>query len=165
MGRNARIDATIEAGGIEETVSVVADAPLVETSSSALSRTVGQNEVLNLPLVNRDVYSLLSITGGVSSNESSNSLGAPEQLTTINGSTRAQIGSVNFQLDGGNNTAGLRGTGNPAPNPEAIQEFRVITNSYAAEYGRYRPASWTSSPSPAPTTSTAPSTSTSATRA
>jgi hypothetical protein len=138
VGRNARIDATIEAGGVEETVSVVADASLVETSSSALSRTVGQNEVLNLPLVNRDVYSLLSITGGVSSNNASNSLGAPEQLTTINGSTRAQIGSVSFQLDGGNNTAGLRGTGNAAPNPEAIQEFRVITNSYAAEYGRYQ---------------------------
>ena len=44
---------------------------------------------------------------------------------------------MNFQLDGGNNTAGLRGTGNPAPNPEAVQEFRVITNNYAAEYGRY----------------------------
>ena len=47
------------------------------------------------------------------------------------------MGTVNFQLDGGNNTAGLRGTGNPAPNPEAVQEFRVLTNGYAAEYGRY----------------------------
>ena len=93
--------------------------------------------MLNLPLVNRDLYSLLSITGGVTSNDSSNSLGGPEQLTTINGSQKAQIGTVNFQLDGGNNTAGLRGTGNPAPNPEAVQEFRVITNNYAAEYGRY----------------------------
>lgn len=138
VGRNARVDATLEAGGIEETVSVIADASLVETTSSALSRTVGQNEVLNLPLVNRDLYALLSITGGVSSNDTSNSLGAPEQLTTVNGSTRAQIGSVSFQLDGGNNTAGLRGTGNAAPNPEAVQEFRVITNSYAAEYGRYQ---------------------------
>jgi hypothetical protein len=138
VGRNARIDATIEAGGIEETVSVVADATLVETSASSLSRTVGQNEIQNLPLVNRDLYALLSITGGVTANENSNSLGGPEQLTTVNGSTRAQVGAVNFQLDGGNNTAGLRGTGNPAPNPEAVQEFRVITNSYAAEYGRYQ---------------------------
>ncbi len=138
VGRNARIDATLEAGGIEEVISVEADATLVETSSSALSRTVGQKEVLNLPLVNRDVYSLLSITGGVSSNTNENFLGAPGQFTTINGSTRGQMGSVNFQLDGGNNTAGLRGTGNAAPNPEAIQEFRVVTNSYAAEYGRYQ---------------------------
>jgi hypothetical protein len=137
VGRNARVDATIEPGGVEEVVSVVADAPLVETNSAALSRTVGQNEVLNLPLVNRDLYSLLSLTGGVSSNDNSNSLGGPEQLTTINGSGRAQTGTVSFQLDGGNNTAGLRGTGNPAPNPEAVQEFRVITNNYAAEYGRY----------------------------
>ncbi|HUG53341.1 MAG TPA: carboxypeptidase regulatory-like domain-containing protein, partial [Vicinamibacteria bacterium] len=137
VGRNARVDAVIEPGGVEEVISVVADAPLVETNSSSLSRTVGQNEVLNLPLVDRDLYSLLSLTSGVSSNAASNSLGGPEQLTTVNGSQRAQIGTVNFQLDGGNNTAGLRGTGNPAPNPEAIQEFRVITNSYAAEYGRY----------------------------
>ena len=137
VGRNARIDATIEPGNVAETVSVVGDAPLVETTSTSLSRTVGQNEVLNLPLVNRDLYSLLSITGGVTSNDTSNSLGGPEQTTTINGSQKAQIGTVNFQLDGGNNTAGLRGTGNPAPNPEAVQEFRVLTNSYAAEYGRY----------------------------
>lgn len=138
VGRNARVDAALAVGGITEVVSIVSDAPLVETRSASLSRTVGQNEVLNLPLVNRDLYSLLSLTGGVSSNDSSNSLGGPEQLTTINGSSRAQVGSVNFQLDGGNNTAGLRGTGNPAPNPEAVQEFRVITNSYAAEYGRYQ---------------------------
>ena len=137
VGRNARIDAKLEPGNVTEVVSVVADSPLVETTTASLSRAVSQREVLNLPLVNRDLYSLLSITGGVTSNDASNSLGGPEQTTTINGSQKAQIGTVNFQLDGGNNTAGLRGTGNPAPNPEAIQEFRVITSSYAAEYGRY----------------------------
>ncbi len=137
VGRNARIDVSIEPGNVAETITVVGASPLVETSSTAVSRSVSQNEVLNLPLVNRDLYSLLSITGGVTSNDASNSLGGPEQTTTINGSQKAQIGTVNFQLDGGNNTAGLRGTGNPAPNPEAVQEFRVITSSYAAEYGRY----------------------------
>src|SRR5439155_13065528 len=59
VGRNARVDATIELGTVSETVSVVGDSPLVDTASSSLARTVGQNEVLNLPLVNRDVYSLL----------------------------------------------------------------------------------------------------------
>jgi hypothetical protein len=137
VGRNARIDAVLAPGDVSEVVSVVSDAPLVETTTASLSRAVTQNEVLNLPLVNRDLYSLLSTTGGVTSNNASNSLGGPEQNTTINGSQNAQIGTVNFQLDGGNNTAGLRGTGNPAPNPEAIQEFRVITSSYSAEYGRY----------------------------
>src|SRR5437762_9105798 len=137
VGRNARVDATIELGAVNESVTVAGDSPLVDTASASLARTVGQNEVLNLPLVNRDLYSLLSLTGGITSNENSNSLGGPEQLTTINGSGRAQMGTVNFQLDGGNNTAGLRGTGNPAPNPEAVQEFRVLTNGYSAEYGRY----------------------------
>ena len=137
VGRNARVDPVIEVGALTEVVSVVADAPLVETTTAALSRTVGQNEVMNLPLVNRDLYTLLNLTGGVSSNSTGNSLGGPEQNTTINGSGNAQMGTVNFQLDGGNNTAGLRGTGNPAPNPEAVQEFRVLTNGYAAEYGRY----------------------------
>jgi hypothetical protein len=138
IGRNARVDGVLEPGDVQETVMVSGDAPLIETNSAALTRSVNQKEVLNLPLVNRDLYSLLSITGGVTSNDASNSVGGPEQLTTINGSQKAQIGSVSFQLDGGNNTAGLRGTGNPAPNPEAVQEFRVITNSYAAEYGRYQ---------------------------
>ena len=46
VGRNARVDATLEPGDVQEVVSVVADAPLVETNTAALSRTVGQNEVL-----------------------------------------------------------------------------------------------------------------------
>src|SRR5258705_1863762 len=74
VGRNARLDATIELGAVSETVSVVGDSPLVDTASAALTRTVGQNEVMNLPLVNRDLYALLNVTGGVTNNEKSNSL-------------------------------------------------------------------------------------------
>ena len=72
VGRNARVDATIELGAVTETITVVGDSPLVDTASASLSRTVGQNDVLNLPLVNRDLYALLSLTGGVTSNENSN---------------------------------------------------------------------------------------------
>ena len=62
------------------------------------------------------------------------------------------MGTVNFQLDGGNNTAGLRGTGNPAPNPEAVQEFRVHDQRLLGRVRPLlRPASSTSSPSRART--------------
>ncbi len=49
----------------------------------------------------------------------------------------AALGSVNYYLDGGTNMTGLRNTGNIAPNPDAVEEFRVVTNSYSAEYGRF----------------------------
>src|SRR5262245_56916912 len=54
VGRNARVDATVELRTIDESLTVVGDSPLVETVSASLSRTVNQNDVLNLPLVNRD---------------------------------------------------------------------------------------------------------------
>ena len=59
------------------------------------------------------------------------------QVTLVNGSPNSSIGSVNYTLDGGSNTNGLRNTGNVAPNPDAVQEFRVITNSYPADQGRF----------------------------
>ena len=93
------------------------------------------------------MYSLLDLTPGVQSNNngvatasvttSTLALGFPEQRTLINGGTDGGTGSVNYYLDGGVNMTGLRSTGNILPNPDAIQEFRVQTNSYNAEYGRF----------------------------
>lgn len=137
LNRNARVDPVLEVGTLTETVAVTSDAPLVNTTDAAIGRTVGNAEIINLPLVNRNVYSLLSLTAGVESSESGNAFGFPEQRTMINGSSNGGAGSVNYYLDGGTNMTGLRNTGNVAPNPDAVQEFRVITNSYGAEYGRF----------------------------
>ncbi|HWQ57312.1 MAG TPA: carboxypeptidase regulatory-like domain-containing protein [Bryobacteraceae bacterium] len=137
INRTALVDAALEIGAVTESVSVTADAPLVNTSDAVIGRTVENAEIVNLPLVNRDVYSLLNLTPGVESSESGNAFGYTEQRTMINGSNYSGSGSVNYFLDGGNNTTGLRGTGNAAPNPDAVQEFRVITNSYGAEFGRF----------------------------
>jgi len=127
----------MQVGTVTETVAVNADAPLVNTADASIGRTVTNEEIINLPLVNRNVYSLLNLTAGVDSTTSSNSLGVPEQVTIVNGSSYGGAGSVNYYLDGGSNITGFKGTGNLAPNPDAVQEFRVVTNSFSSEFGRF----------------------------
>ncbi len=141
-----RVDASLSIGGLSETVTVEAAPPEVNTATSDISRTLEAKAIESLPLVNRNVYSLLDLVPGVQSNNngvtgsptaSTIVLGYPEQRTMINGGTDGGTGSVNYYLDGGINMTGLRNTGNILPNPDAIQEFKVQTNSYNAEYGRF----------------------------
>jgi hypothetical protein len=138
VNRNARVDGTLQVGGVNETVEVKADAFMVETAVPSLGLTVNNEDIQKLPLVNRDVYTLLTLTAGVDDTlQATDSFGAPMQVTLINGSPNSGIGSVNYSLDGGSNTSGLRNTGNVAPNPDAVQEVRVTTNSYPADEGRF----------------------------
>ncbi|MBX7170408.1 MAG: carboxypeptidase regulatory-like domain-containing protein [Pyrinomonadaceae bacterium] len=142
-----KVDMALELGEVNETVTITDETPQINTSTAELGRTVQSQEIATLPLVERNVYALLDLTPGVQSNNtgvstasvttSNLSLGFPEQRTLINGGTDGGTGSVNYYLDGGTNMTNLRNTGNVAPNPEAIQEFKVTTNSYNAEYGRF----------------------------
>jgi Carboxypeptidase regulatory-like domain len=143
----ARVDVSLTVGPVSENVTITEAAPAINTSSAEIGRTIDSTEITNLPLVERNVYALLDLTPGVQSNNNgvasastgTNSLilGFPEQRTLINGGVDGGTGSVNYYLDGGNNMTNLRNTGNSLPNPDAIQEFRVQTNSYNAEYGRF----------------------------
>lgn len=144
----ARVDVALSVGQVTETVTISDSAtPAVNTTTSEIARTIQSAEITSLPLVERNVYTLLDLTPGVQSNNngvaaastgtSSLILGFPEQRTLINGGVDGGTGSVNYYLDGGNNMTGLRNTGNILPNPDAIQEFKVQTNSYNAEYGRF----------------------------
>lgn len=147
----ARINFSLEVGSVDEQVTVTSAPPEINTSSAELGRTVQSQEIENLPLVERTVYTLLDLTPGVQSNNagfgggiktasvttSDLSLGFPEQRTLINGGTDGGTGSVNYFLDGGTNMTNLRNTGNILPAPDAIQEFRVQTNAYNAEFGRF----------------------------
>jgi hypothetical protein len=131
------VNAKLDIGAVSEQVEVTGTAPLVNTSNAQIGRTVENAEITTLPIVGRNVYTLLSLTPGVDSNANSIVLGYPEQRTMINGGVDGGAGSVNYYLDGGTNMTGLRNTGNIAPNPDAVEEFRVITNAYSAEYGRF----------------------------
>ena len=137
VDRNARIDPVLEVGAVTESLQVTADAPLVDTTKVALGQTVSNSEILNLPLVGRDVYALLNVIAGVQNSEASNAFGPPGEQVSVYGSSNAGTGGVNFTLDGGMSVQSLRNTGNPLPNPDALQEFRVTTHLFDAEYGRF----------------------------
>ena len=144
---SVRVDFALEIGTVTETVTVVAASPLVNTVTSDTSKTIDDAAIQSLPMVDRNTYSLLDLTPGVQSNNngvasasvttSNLGLGFPEQRTLINGGADGGTGSVNYYLDGGINMTALRNTGNILPNPDAIQEFKVQTNAYNAEYGRF----------------------------
>ena len=109
------------------------------------------DEIIGLPLVNRNAYAELSLTPGVQSNSASGStnatnsnpngtpnyqLGVPSTQVVVNGGIDGGVPMVSFYLDGGSNMTGIRNYGNPLPNPDALEEFRVETSNFSAQYGR-----------------------------
>jgi hypothetical protein len=135
----------LEIGAETQTVTVSTAPPLVETSSAELGRTISPTEISGLPLVNRNVYSQLSLTPGVMSNSASSqsnssgtpnfTIGLPSTNVQINGSVDGGNPQVSFYLDGGMNINGIRNYGNQLPNPDALEEFRVETSNFSAQYG------------------------------
>lgn len=145
VDQTQRVDASLAVGSNTETVTVSEAPPLINTSTVEIGRTLEAEEITQTPLPNRNVYTQLSLTPGVQSSNSSGAgganynsmMGQPAQQTVINGGTDGGMGTVSYFLDGGLNMSGLRQYGNPVPNPDALQEFRVETNNYSAQYGRF----------------------------
>ena len=165
VGRNARVDATIEPGQLQEVVSVIADAPLVETNTAALSRTVGQNEVLNLPLVNRDLYSLLRSPAASAATTTRTRSAAPS-------SSRRSTARRTPRSAASTSSSTAATTPPACAAPATRRRIRKRCRSSASSptatprsTAATRRASSTSSPSRGPTSSTARSSSSSATRA
>ncbi len=134
----AEIDASLEVGALTEVVEVTAETPLLETASSTLGEVVNSITTENLPLNGRNVLQLVALTPGINVN------GAFRGQTSGSGS----IGSNGFSANGGRNVSSsilldgspqeVMGYNQPAyvPSPDAVQEFKVQTNSLSAEYGR-----------------------------
>lgn len=133
LNRNAQVDIQLAVGTITEKVSVVADAPQVETTTNEMGTLVNQQRVVELPINGRNTLSLVALIPGAQNLQTGNAQGFSENKASING---AREEDSSWLLDGGDNTSPLRNYGNDVPNPDAIQEFRVITSNYSAEYGR-----------------------------
>lgn len=137
VGDSLRLDVTLPLGGVRSTAAVSASASSVDLENAALSSTMGERPMRELPLNGRDVIQLSLLEPGVApSRRTADSSGSGTQLT-IGGRRPNQI---SFRLDGtdindaNNNTPGsASGT---LLGVDTLQEFRVYTNGYGAEFGR-----------------------------
>ena len=131
------LNMTMQLGGNEEVVDVTAEAPLVDTSSTQLGAVVNNRSVNELPLNARDTYQFLQLQPGVQSQLGSSG-------GTFYGSSDAGAVSVNggrgrannFSVNGGDANDQFVNLPTIQPTPDAIEEFRVISNTFDAEYGR-----------------------------
>src|ERR1017187_269785 len=131
------LNMTMQLGGAQEIVDVTSEAPLVDTSSTQLGAVVNNRSVNELPLNARDSYQFLQLQPGVQSQLGSRG-------GTFYGSDSAGAVSVNGGRDRANNFSVNGGDANDQfvnlptiqPTPDAIEEFRVISNTFDAEYGR-----------------------------
>jgi hypothetical protein len=134
-----RVDVTLNVGSTSSTVTVSGAASLLETDSSERGQVVGTREVENLPLNGRAYADLAALVPGVRRNLLENTTDSSRDASfDINGQ-RSEFN--NFLLDGLDNNAygtSNQGFSNQAipPSPDAIDEFRVETDNYSAEYGR-----------------------------
>ncbi len=129
-GQTAVIDVALSVGALAETITVTADAPLVDLSKIEQGRTLSEAEIKTLPLTSRNPYNFALLQPGVVGFET-NEFGVPR--ITANGA----LLRVNYQVDGSNNTqkdrAGLR----QMPMSEVmIREVKVVTSGYAPEFGQ-----------------------------
>jgi hypothetical protein len=125
-----RVDFKMQVGAESQTVDVGAEAAPVETVNPTLGQSITGRALTNMPLNGRDMLDLALLQPGVTESNDDNA-GAGNY--SIAG---GRSDSVTFLLDGGNNNDLLDNSNLLDPNPDAIEEFRLLTSDYTAEYGR-----------------------------
>lgn len=139
-GDRRRTDAALTIGGANETVEISTQTPLLQTDSSSVGGSVGQQAVQELPLNGRNFINLTQIIPGATEG-APNSLSSgtrpddrrPSSSVSINGQSEI----INDQLvDGLDNNERVIGTIGVRPAIDSIQEVRILTNSFTADSGR-----------------------------
>jgi hypothetical protein len=139
LNQRARLDVPMQVGAITESVSVVGDAPLLQTDTTQVGSVIDSDLVRNTPLISRNPVALTLLTAGVTT---------PDPASFNNGLRSAGGGrpyvngnreeSNNFLLDGVDNNFTSDNLVSYQPNPDAIEEFKLITNNASAEFGNFQ---------------------------
>ena len=134
----ASANVILEAGKVDESVTITTDAPLLNTESGATSQTISERQIQDIPLNNRSVLDLALTAPNVSGDVGSEDPGVtgdqpvPGFNLNVNG---GRSGSTAILADGVNNTGVGIARAVVSFTPETVQEFTVQTSAYSAEYG------------------------------
>jgi hypothetical protein len=142
LGSAVVIDAALELGGLEETITVAGDSPQLQLTSSSLGSVVESQLLNGVPLSSRNFTQILSLSAGVSSpvadagafGRNSVNISANGARPWDNGVILNGLSADNAMSQGFDDTNDK--TGVPVPAPDAIEEFKVQTGLYDAEYGK-----------------------------
>jgi hypothetical protein len=138
VNQEARIDLQMDVGQVTETVTITSSAVLLQTESTAVGQVIDNLYNTQIPLNNRDFSQLILLVPGA--------IMRPGGVTLSTGAAIGSLGSGvaiggrdnhnNFMIDGANNNARQFGNIAIKPSIDAIQEFKVQSNSYSAEFGQ-----------------------------
>jgi hypothetical protein len=134
VAQTATLDFKLEVGVTSESVQVTDTAPLLDTGSNAIGGTVTPERVEDLPMLGRNSNALVTLVPGVRATRQTTVnpvLESHYQFFSINGSRPNQS---QFMLDGGNNTNLTFNGPEYSPQVEEVQEFKIQTSSFSAEY-------------------------------
>ncbi|MGC2822022.1 MAG: carboxypeptidase regulatory-like domain-containing protein, partial [Candidatus Sulfotelmatobacter sp.] len=139
LGQAASQNVQLQVGRVEQQVVVTANSSLVTTDSATVGQLINQKEISELPLNGRDVQQLVFLAPGTT-NVTANYCAAnceggvfpSEQYAKVNG---GGANGVNYLLDGVDANDTYINTNVPFPNPDAIQEFNLITGNMSASFG------------------------------
>lgn len=135
VGQAAELDLTLEValGGSDTEITIVAGAELVETTRTSVATTIDEQRIDNLPINGRNFLNF-TLTSSTIVRDNSPSIGPAPTAGLNAGGQRAR--SNNVSIDGADNNDNSVNSVRGTVSQEAVQEFQLITNSYAPEFGR-----------------------------
>ncbi len=139
VNQRARIDAQMQVGALSESVSVSADATVLQTDTTQVGSVIGSKTIVNTPLISRNPIALTLLAPGVTT---PNPAGFNNGVRTAGGGRPYVNGNReeanNFLLDGVDNNQVSDNLTSYQPNLDAIEEVKVITNNASAEFGNFQ---------------------------
>src|SRR5262245_56777127 len=136
VNSNPAINIVLQVGQVTETIEVQANAAMVETRSTGVGQVMENARILELPLVGRQVYDLVTLSGAAVQTGTAQTTNRAAYPGTPTFSIAGSLNTGNtVTLDGGMHNDVASNTALPLPFPDALQEFKVETSSLPAQYG------------------------------